>query len=716
MKFNRNKKMRILIEDYHYQASCVADCLKGLDYLENIDHMVSINYVGYFYNPQLKDCVFILPKVLMDENNLVFSHLKPEEIINFDIAEGLTREEKSFIYEFAVWIYRTICVYNKTNKNNSIVYHKLIAQVGNGKKRISNTFLDVLLAIIRFNRENQNYFVYILKNLHLGLNKINWNRTIAHSSVVVEHESPIYLNIVNKKRQINFDEELLVIFFSILKYINERYGFPVNISIGFELIRGKQFDIYLKGMGKKRLNQIKYKYFSDKALFIWNLCYSFFDKVHQIRINSEQQEYLLVKNFNIVFEAIIDELVGSKNIPNGLKEQYDGKRVDHMYNWQGLIENEDKLIYYIGDSKYYKLGNKISKESVYKQYTYARNVIQWNLDLFMNGKQQDDDIKLRDDVTEGYNIIPNFFISAKMDKDLSYADKVYQIEKKNKSFISKQFENRLFDRDTLLIFHYDVNFLYVVSLYARDKKAEKGAWKKKVRDMFRKEIQQLLKEKYNFYAMTARPTVNAKAYLKSHFQDVLGKVFTPYGDHNIMSLALEIDDPINENEALLNQLSQYFIIEKCAMGQNPMEVLQPLLEMATAPGPVIGREGILMVMMEGFDSKKLKFLNDGKIAVALKNTSERQNIMDNIASVGYIMFHTRNDEGQHYYKLEKPCQIMVTSEINENIYKNITTTSLYAVIEFDNNELDSTFLHSSKAPFEKATRYDSQYIIKEALL
>lgn len=703
--------MRVLIEEYQYHAYSVAECLHGLDYLENIDHMVSINYVGYFYNPHLKDCVFILPKVLMDENNKVFSHLMPEDIIYLNEAEGLTREEKNFIYEFAVWIFRAISVYNKKNKENGIVYHKLIAQMGFGKKHLSNTFLDVLLSIIRFNRENQDYFTYILKNLHSGLNKINWNRTIAYTNAIIEKETPVYLNPYNKKGQINFDEELLVLFFSILKHINERYGFPVNISIGFELIRGKQFETYLKGMGKKCLNKIKYKYFSDKALRIWELCYAFFDKVHQIRINAEQQEYLLAKNFNIVFEAIIDDLVGSKDIPDGLKEQYDGKRVDHMYNWQGLIENENKLIYYIGDSKYYKIGNKIGKESVYKQYTYARNVIQWNLDLFMNGKQKNSDIKLRDEVTEGYNIIPNFFISAKMDKDLSYADKIYKTEKADKSFISKQFENRLFDRDTLLIFHYDVNFLYVVSLYARDNESQKTVWKTKVRNKFRKEIQELLKKKYDFYAMTARSSVDTKAYLKTHFQDILGKVFTPYADDRVMSLALDVDDPNKENKALLSQLSQDFVIEKCDMGQNPMEVLQTPLEAATAPLDEYNEEGVLMVMMEHYDLKCNKFLQNGSIAVGIKYTKESMGIVANLMSIKYILFHNRNSKtGKHLFKLKGTGVIKSETEVSSDLYKNVTTTVLFLVINFDCKEINSTKLNPNYAIFSASTRYDAQYV------
>lgn len=126
-----------------------------------------------------------------------------------------------------------------------------------------------------------------MQNLRFGLNKINWTRTIAHSSAIVQDGSPVYISPVNKKRQINFDEKLLVIFFSILNYISETYGFPVSITLGFELIRGKQFERFLDCQGKVRLRQIKYKYFSDKALQIWDLCYAFFDKAYQIRINAE---------------------------------------------------------------------------------------------------------------------------------------------------------------------------------------------------------------------------------------------------------------------------------------------------------------------------------------------------------------------------------------------------------------------------------------------
>lgn len=571
--------MRVLIEEYKYQVTDVKDILHGINALENIEGYVSLNYVGYFYNTELGDCVFILPKVLLetiDKKDLVFGKYPPEEILNIDTNKAVTQTEKNFIYEFAVWIYRAIVVFQNSHKDSDIVFHKKIIKVDKGGRKLSNTFLDILLALLQFNKDNQSFFFFILRNLHSGYNKINWTRTIGTSNAIIQDNRPVYLNPVNKKRQINFDEELLVIFFSILNYISNHYGFSADINCNFNLIKGKQFETYLNGFGKVRLQKIKYKYFSDKALELWDLCYAFFDTARQVRTNSTQQEYLLVKNFNIVFEAIIDELIGDREIPKGLKEQEDGKRVDHMYTYKGLTTyEEDKPIYYIGDSKYYKRGNQVGKESVYKQFTYARNVIQWNLNLFMSGDAADSEWMgkvpmLRDAVTEGYNIIPNFFISARLNKELSYKENIEIADKKQTYFSNKQFENRLFDRDTLLICHYDVNFLYVISLYARNNAIQKDNWKAKVREMFRTEIQRILSEKFQFYAMMAHPNVDAETYIKKHFQEVLGKIYTPYSNKNIFSLALETDDKYKEDNAtLLAELRKYFFVEKCGIGENP---------------------------------------------------------------------------------------------------------------------------------------------------
>ena len=389
----------------------------------------------------------------------------------------------------------------------------------------------------------------------------------------------------------NFDEELMVIYFSILNYIHKEYGFPFDTECHYELISDHQFKSLLKGMGKARLQEIKYKYFSDKALELWELCYAFFDEARQIVINTKQKEYLLVKSFEIVFEDIIDDLLGGRNdeLPKELQEQADGKRVDHLYRYKSLTETNNEKIYYIGDSKYYKRNTSIGKEALYKQFTYARNVIQWNLDLFLDESrttEQNEELAkgtciLRDDITEGYNIIPNFFISAKQ-KDLNMHPDIEWIDRDNKDFLSRQFENRLFDRDTLLVCHYDVNFLYVVALYGRKNEGMKAIWREKVKEQFRREIQSMLQEKYDFYAMTPREGVNSEEFLKENFQQLLGKVFTPYcigGSQLYYSLALDKNARFNdENDLVLSLLEPSFYYQKCSLGQDPRELLPTVIQ------------------------------------------------------------------------------------------------------------------------------------------
>lgn len=638
--------MRILIEEYQYDYEDVADVLKGLGVLQNVEGKVSLSYVGYFFNPDpdVNDCVFIQPKVLLEGvfgHEKVFGHIEPKDLINADDCKELKTEEYTFIYNLSVWIYRAICVFKDHEfdrmdcpKNQpSIVLYRRAPMMGHMKKRRANTFLDVLLALQEWNRKNESFVMFVVKNMHSGVNKINWTRTISKSQAIIQdgtggsrRQDVSYLNPVNKKRQINFDEELLVIYYSVLQHMHDEYGFPVRINVNFPLIQGEKFKRYINGYGKRRLKQIKYKYFSDKALELWKLCYAFFDRPDNIMLNVDQREYLLVKSFHIVFEAIIDELIaGDQTLPKELKDQPDGKRVDHIYQYQELTNNAtDDHIYYIGDSKYYKRGNSLGKESVYKQFTYARNVIQWNIDLFNDGKAEDRNghVKLRDDVTEGYNIIPNFFISANQnvlqpEDDIKLIDSDKEAgQRRQQYYLSRQFENRLFDRDTFLLAHYDVNFLFVIALYGRNNQSSKVAWRNKVRKMFRKEIQQMLKDNFEFYAMTAHADVNADTYIKENFQTLLGKVYHPFenregSDQQYFSLALrkpekesnpEVSAKIsNENEAVMFALRQAFYIAKCPLGVDPKTLPEDIMPKVEArPHDEIPKEYLTMHHLEQY--------------------------------------------------------------------------------------------------------------------
>ena len=583
--------MRILIEEHQYEADLVKEVLHGIDALQDIEGKVSLSYVGYYYNTKLKDCVFILPKVLMNENDRVFYHdeerkgFTPEQLIHFEeIVPELDKKECLFIREFAVWIYRTIAVYKASHPKSDIIYHRQVMQMGTGRLRQASTLLDVILLLVQFNREHRDFITFTLRNIHSGFNKINWTRTIAHSPAIVQGGEPIYLNPVNKKKQVNFDEELLIIFYSILNHIKETYGFYVDIQVGFPLIRGAQFKSYIEGRGTVRLRQIKYKYFSDIALYLWDLCYAFFELAHKINTPADMKEYLLVKNFYIVFEAIIDELIGSAEdkaaLPGELTEQKDGKLVDHLYTYKALMQPEDgeRQTYYIGDSKYYKIGARLGEHSIYKQYTYARNIIQSNIDLWMDGTNKDKTtIRVRDDLTEGYSILPNFFISADMKADdFSYTHReVTKTEEGTE--IKYHFPDRLFDRDTLLLSRYNVNFLFVIALYARNRKTEKVAWRDEVRRQFRKEIQEVLNTHYSFYAMKSKGnTLAGERFISDHYRELQGKLYCPFEDKSIYALALERTEKPGggvKDTSILDLLGEHFILDLLTLGKSPKESL-----------------------------------------------------------------------------------------------------------------------------------------------
>ena len=609
--------MRILFEEHQYDSHLVENILKDIYVLQDVDKKVSVQYVGYFYNPHLRDCVFILPKVLLTEKDTLVGvtlesgePVTPEMVLEPEGQQKLGKDYRKFIYEFSVWIYRALSVFYKANSKSKAILYKHLPEAGRGRRHHAKTYLDIVLSLINFNKENRDFVLFTIKNLHRGNNKINWTRTISHTQAFVQDADVVYTNPVNKKRIVNYEEELFVIFYSILNFLNKEYGFNTPINIQYDLICGKQFRQYMNGKGKTRLMQIKYKYFSDKALQLWDLCYAFFENTYHIAINTRAQEYLLAKSFNVVFEAMIDELIGTphSNIPKGLVDQPDGKRVDHLYTYDGLTISNDQQdqIYYIGDSKYYKAGNKLGNESIYKQFTYARNVIQWNIDLFVNGRmdnwrtaeEYEEDkkkyagIRLRDDeadpLTEGYNVIPNFFISAFVDEQKRYNDgkniKVVTEKVEGKevhmTYVSNQFKNRLFDRDTLILSHYNVNFLYVIYLYARNRQNEKAVWKQEVRRIFRNEIRQVLADKYDFYAMKCKGNPLAgEEFIKEHFKELQGKLYRPYGDKNLYSLAIEKQKNIDtKNSETYHLLEDLFEITKVELGENPKQVLEQKVE------------------------------------------------------------------------------------------------------------------------------------------
>ena len=759
--------MLLFIEGYPYELSykirndlTVEDALSGVVSHFNRKETTYIpEYVGYCYSKAAEDMVFFLPKVVLtgkqneDKTSDTIFGADPLKIIDFeakDLEENFTEDDrikyKEFLSELSIWIYRTICVYKK-EYNDNILEPREIKSKSTGRKVKQNTLLDVIIALRDFNRHNQDYFTFIARNMHRGFNKTQWTKTISKSQAIITNSTPIYIDPVNKKKVVNFDEELLIIYFSILRYISEVHGFSFDININYSLIPTKVLKSkYIeKNFGTHRLRQIKYKYFSDKALRIWDLCYAFFDREHKITMKVPEDDYLLAKKFENIFELMIDKLVGGNEkeiLPTDLTDQKDGKLVDHMYIDKGLIvksELADELIYYIGDSKYYKRGKdgntNLGETSIYKQYTYARNVVQWNMNMFLGlpkTKEYKNQPQLRDDLTEGYNPIPNFFISAhipdrkhtKEGRFLSFEDDTLHNEENIQ--LNRQFENRLFDRDTLLLCHYDVNFLFIVSLYGRDNKKRQEEWREKVRKEFRRSIQETLNKLYTFYTLQPREGMNCYDFIKENFHKLNGKIYRPQKDENYLILALMKKDAedvtkifgkytageIEKNDVLKKELESYFHVTELPELKEDLEI-EDIPNVGTLEKDAVTRKrnGVLMVMMENYKEKSKNFMPSGVIAVALKDTQESIEIVDNIHNIGYILFHVWKDEDKHLFIVNK-VKIISKEDFDSSVYSTIKpnndNVTGYVLVSFNNDFAlmsDDIHLHNSSG----SARYDARY-------
>ena len=123
-----------------------------------------------------------------------------------------------------------------------------------------------------------------------------------------------------------------------------------------------------------------------------------------------------------------------------------------------------------------------------------------------------------------------------------------------------------------------------------------------------------------------------------------------------------------------------------------------------------GRQGVLMVMMENYDTKSTHFLDNGKLAIGIKLTKESMEIVENISSIGYVLFHHRSDNGQYLFSVKGACVIKAADELESDRYKNVAGKDLYISVDIDTTELSSGNLHASMIkPASKETRYDAQF-------
>ena len=574
--------MRILVEGSKYKISYLKDELllnkkfyelKGDDATE-----AKITSVGYHRNTN-GEIVYMMPKVFKETEGIDDKNKLEAKIKHNDI--------QPWARKLTVYFHRGLEIYKKKiNSAEKAEENSAKLNSKNGAKEY--TYWELVDSFNQFYLRNKNTILFRhIKHISSQAKKTNWSRTVRKSNPIIDaSKRPIYIDLHNKKKIVNYEEELIIMFLSILNFFNDEHVLDIKIDKIYNIAKGSSFKS-LKSNGKAKLRKIKHRYYSDVMKQMFRLCEIYFKTNDTSTLKKGKPDFMAVNKYNTVFEAMLEKLltggVDEDTIKNKakislkqLKQNRDGKIIDHIYKDRSLI-NEGDYIYFIADAKYYspeiikdddsessrdesdeennirkalKLyeeeeisGVKDSSHSFYKQFTYAKNTIQLNVELFYNDDKKNikvnklnlERVNYRDEITEGYNITPNFFVygynnsktlSELNEPFISYnnADEIKNVK------IIKQWPFRLFDRDTLFLLHYKMSFPYVLKAYVSKNHDYLVRQNLKIREGFRDLFIQGIKNHsdYSFYKISFPNKDSLEKFVNENFKKLHGKCITDF--------------------------------------------------------------------------------------------------------------------------------------------------------------------------------------------
>jgi hypothetical protein len=538
--------MKILIEGQSYRTTELEHLIGNPQFYISDGDFSIINHVGYSHSLDTKEVIYFLPKVFII-NKQLFGKYELEDNKPFCSNENIELSNNSWLGKLLLLFYSGISEYKRRNPNSKIIessdYYQLSSNLGSSEY----SYLDICLDILNFYKiEKEKILFRNAKRKSSYSRKMNWTRTISRQTPIVDtNGSPVYTILESKKKQVDTEDVLLTIFYSILTKISGELGRNLSLTINYPLYRDSKFT-WLEKNGFRLLKKIKYNYFTDDLKKIYHLCLLFLEKKYSGNIRRKKQEFIAIRDYNIVFEDMVDKLFTDTTILNyeynnitisDLKKNKDGKIIDHIFKFDSIID--DNEILYIGDSKYYKPDAKAGKLSIYKQFTYAKNVVQFNIDLLKNPSSDNiSGVKYFDYMTEGYNITPNFLLYAfipfdnemdclKLDYLKSYIQD-HSIDGLPKS--SCHFFERLFDRDTLFVHEYQINFLFVLHSYCMKSTAKLISFRGETKEYFRDKLKNYFKDKsksgFEFRTKEFDSTEEMAIYINDNFRLLLGKVIS----------------------------------------------------------------------------------------------------------------------------------------------------------------------------------------------
>jgi hypothetical protein len=192
--------------------------------------------------------IIILPKVFINEHGHAFGTYKPVDFLEIEndknLQESLKKEHKlAFLYSISTWLYLSIKKFNDRKPTSNITDVSELNQIVSsfGKQHISE--LEIVRSLMQFNHENQQLFTFIKKtnSSQNRLVKNNYSQT-----AYFQAETLLYLDTLTKQKTIHVEEELIVIFYSVLASINQKYFLKIPLNPLFKVMSAREFDAFMR--------------------------------------------------------------------------------------------------------------------------------------------------------------------------------------------------------------------------------------------------------------------------------------------------------------------------------------------------------------------------------------------------------------------------------------------------------------------------------------
>ena len=557
--------MQVLFEGHPYERGLLCE-LVGADCTEPSGAaLATTSWVGYVM-PQPGTVAFILPKVFLSTDAQGCSRFlegpTPEQLLQPDAQTRLWLQQQGherLLSDLSLALYQAIRRYQRRTCQHGAQVRPLplIRTVSSDD---GASLLELFASLASFWRRNHALCSWVTR-IGSGGGSVAWRQTMAAQLPLPTAQGPLYPAPL-RRRQHGQDDELMVMLRSVLHYLAAEYG--LHTGGGSELqprLHPAEFRRLLQGRGLRRLRSIRGRYYREVMRELWELLYAFFSHRRTRTQTEAHAESLLCSNFQLVFEDMIEALLGGEEqrIPRHFRRQRDGRIVDHLFRSTGVLGPADT--YYIADSKYYRPDREVSGEALEKQYAYAKNIIQYQIDDVIGPRPdpvRSHGIFCRDRLTEAYNVIPNVLIRGTAAGGTGSTAWLQLCARPQRRL---QFANRLFDRDTLYVLTLEISFVFVLMAYVRPSACLQRRLRRAARSRLRQACIDVLNADYAFYHLACDlEGGELQAFVREHFWELHGKVCraeTVQGQQCRGGLILALDRSCRkENARLLDKFAQ----------------------------------------------------------------------------------------------------------------------------------------------------------------